>query len=81
MIVGQSSGVHKHPSFLCHLDCAIVADEIAAATFEVNSSMVQCQVDGVGRTVVVGPQEGLLIRSVPYHKVHQCSWRLEYWKL
>ncbi len=77
MVVGQPTGVHQHPAFLSILDGAVVADEPAAAALIIDAGAVERKVDGVGRRVVVGSEEGLFIRSVSHHKVHDGAGRLK----
>lgn len=75
MVVGQASRVHQHPALLGVRDGAVVADESAATALVVDAGMVERDVDGVGRCVVVRLQKGLFIRPIPDHKVHHslCS--------
>ncbi len=77
MVVGQTTGVHQHPAFLGILDGAVVADEPAAAALIIDAGAVERDVDGVGRRVMVGSQEGLLVRTVSYHEVHDGAGRLK----
>ena len=37
---------------------------------ELFAVLVECYINGVGRRVMMGPEGGLLVRSVPHHKVH-----------
>ena len=77
MVVGQTTGVHQHPAFLGILDGAVVADEPAAAALVIDAGAVERKVDGVGRRVVVGSEEGLFVRSVSHHEVHDGAGRLK----
>ena len=70
MVMGKTAGMHQHPALLCVADGAVVAQEPAAAPLKVDPCMVERDVDGVRGAVVVGPEEGLLVRPVPHHEVH-----------
>lgn len=76
MVMCQSSRVHQHPPFLGVLQSAVVPYEPAPAPFIVNAGIVQCNVYGISRAVMVRPQERLFVRPVPDHEVHQRSRRL-----
>ncbi len=77
MVVGQPTGVHQHPAFLGILDGAVVANEPASAALVIDAGAVERDVDGVGRRVVVGSEEGLFVWSVSHHEVHDGAGRLK----
>lgn len=74
--VGQAAGVHEHPALLRVLHGAVVAQEAAAAALVVLAGLVEREVDGVGRGVVVRSQVGLLVGPVADDEVHQRSRRV-----
>ena len=54
-----------------------VPDESAATALKVDAGVVEREVDGVGRAVVVRPQERLLVGPVPHDEVHERPRRLK----
>lgn len=70
MVVREPARVHEHPPLLRVRDGAVVPDEPAPAALEVRPGVVQGDVDGVGGGVVVRTEEGLLVRTVADHEVH-----------
>jgi len=63
--------MHQHPAWLRIGDGAVVSDELASTTLVIHTRLVQGDVDGIGRGVVMWPQEWLLVRAVSYDEIHK----------
>lgn len=71
VIVRQSSWMHQHPAWLGVGDGAVVSDEPASTALVVHPRPIQGDVDGVGRRVVMWPQERLFVRPVSHDEIHE----------
>lgn len=68
--VSQSTGVHEAPAFPGRLYGTVIPVESAASALKVFVFVIEGDIDGEGRGVVVGPQVRLPARCIFYHKVH-----------
>lgn len=68
--------MHQHPAWFRVGDRAVVSDESASTAFIIHSRLIQGDIDGVSRGVVMRPQGWLFVRAISHDEIHEGSWWL-----